>query len=161
MVGQLASQLEQTRERLSQLDGTINRTSEDVASVLQAFEERLRRVEREVADSAAQVRAIAAASVSDQANHDAASVNQLIDTKIADLGSRMQREIDAVREESESEVLLLQRILVISLSILALPVSCLLVLILYLTLRRDRKVIKEEQRLALNEMNHLRRFNDY
>lgn len=89
------------------------------------------------------------------------SYQREMDHKFEILSHRLEQLVNNLKAENGNQILLNNRIIVISLAVVSVPISCLLILILYLTLRRDKKIVKSEHRLALNEMNHLRRYNDY
>ena len=81
-----------------------------------------------------------------------------LEMKMSQMAQRLEKEMDSLKSDQAKQILLHNRIIIISLSIVSLPISFLLILILYLTLKRDKKIVKAERRIALNEMNHLRRY---
>ena len=100
-------------------------------------------------------------NASSQSDSSRKSYQQSMDQKLEILSQRLETLIQDLRNESEHQILINNRIIVISLAVVCVPITFLLILILYLTLRRDKKIVKNDQRLALSEMNHLRRYNDY
>lgn len=147
----LSVTLNETMDRLAQEVGASN----DLRSQVQSLRSQIESLTR-LLDEVTVPKSVPRPDSNSKLLHDKET-----DDKLSRLSLRLQQVIAGVRSDSEQSILLNQRIIIVSLSIVALPISCLLILILYLTLRRDRKTVKSEQRLALNEMNHLRRYNDY
>lgn len=147
----LSLTLNETMDRLAQESGTTT----DLRSQVESLKSGIQSLTR-LLDEVSAPKSVPRPDTNSKLLHDKET-----DDKLSRLSLGLQQVIAGVRSDSEQSILLNQRIIIVSLSIVALPISCLLILILYLTLRRDRKTVKSEQRLALNEMNHLRRYNDY
>lgn len=155
---------------IASLQGKVQSTNERLMHLLSEKEQlsaRLQEVSGEMVSMRAQVHGSlevmhhSLTNASSQTNSSLEFIQQEVDQKIESLRQKLELLVQDIETENDRKILVNNRIIVISLSVISVPISFLLILIIYLTFRRDKKIVKTEQRLALNEMNHLRRYNDY
>jgi chromosome segregation ATPase len=164
----LQSQLRSRDEEIDRLKERINETNKRLILLLadkDKLSESLNQAKADMHQVRAQLHQELSVIQNFMANKSSDSDMLLLQKELRDKFDQFRefsdQKIDESISKNDHQILINNRIIVISLAVVSVPICFLLILILYLTLRRDKKIVKSEQRLALNEMNHLRRYNDY